>query len=580
MTTDFQRHVWKMGAPAGYGVMTTGLLLAKFATQSGYDIFDYTEYPSLIQGGQNTYEVIVGQNVLAPESAVDLLICLDQPTFHLHQHRLSDGALVLFDPTTVKIKPGKYSLVPINWNQLIVQLKADKVMINMVALGASIGLWGGNLGVLRKLIRRQFGKKHADIATKNIKCAQAGFNLIKQEFGYLVKNYLAKKDKVTKKAVISGNDAFALGAVTGNCQLYAAYPMSPSSSVLSTLAKWQRESGMVVRHAEDEIGVVNEALGASFAGARVAVGTSGGGFALMSESLSFAGVAELPLVIFVAQRPGPATGMPTWTEQGELLFATFGGHGEFPRIVLAPGDVNEMIRMTTQAFNWSAKYQLPVIVLSDKYLSESHQSLAMTELNKMMRAKLTYLKSARLTKNHLYKRYKLTADGVSPWLKPGTPGWMYQANSYEHATDGHTSEETSDRVAQVDKRARKMASFLAQDAVLPTLYGPKVAPTVLVGWGSTKGALLTAQTVLSGLGQSVAVMHFTQLCPWPVDKLSQLFNSDKKYLLIENNSTGQLGQLLKMKTGIDIQTQLLKYDGRPISTDEIVEFVKRENKHE
>lgn len=577
MKSDPSSHVWKMGAPAGYGVMTTGLLLAKVATHSGYDIFDYAEYPSLIQGGQNTYEVVVGHNVVTTEKNVDLLICLDQATFKLHQHRLSHGALVLYDPTTVKIKPGRYSLIPVNWNQIIVKLKADKVMINMVALGASIGLWGGNLAGLKKIIKLQFGHKHADVAAKNIKCAQAGFNVVTDQYTHLIKNYLVKQKKVIAQAVITGNDAFALGAVAGDCRFYAAYPMSPSSSVLSTLAKWQKETGMIVRHAEDEIGVVNEALGASFTGVRASVGTSGGGFALMSESLSFAGIAELPLVIFLAQRPGPATGMPTWTEQGDLLFTVFGGHGEFPRIILAPGDVSEMIQLTTRAFNLAAQYQLPVIVLSDKYLSECHQSLPLSTLNRLMRPRLNYLKSARLTKNHLYKRYKLTRDGISPWLQPGTARFMYQTNSYEHSTDGHTSEAASDRLAQVDKRQRKIATFLAQDAVLPTIYGDKSSQTVLVGWGSVKGALQTAQSILAQKGHNVGIMHFTQLYPLPTTKLARLFDPAKKYILVENNATGQLGQILRMTVGVDIKSQFLKYDGRPICTDEVVQKVMSEH---
>ncbi len=568
-------HVFKIGAPAGYGVMTTGLLFAKMATRSGYDIFDYTEYPSLIQGGHNTYEIDVGSQVTATQKGLDLLVCLDQATFDFHRSRLIPGAIVLYDPKVVKPKTGTYSHVAVPWNEIVTNMKADKVMINTVALGAAVTLWHGNPTLLKKIIKQQFGKKMSEVAQKNIDCAMAGYEYITSHYPHLIKEYLKLHKKPIKQAVITGNDAFALGAVAGNCQLYAAYPMSPSSSVLASLAKWQRETGMVVRHAEDEIGVINEALGAAFTGARAAVGTSGGGFALMSESLSFAGVAELPLVMFVAQRPGPATGMPTWTEQGDLLFATYGGHGEFPRIVLTPGDVTEMVELTAQAFNLAAKYQLPVIVLSDKYLSECHQSVSQKLINKLMKPRLIGLKAARLSKNKLYKRYKITGDGVSPWLAPGAAGYSYQANSYEHSQDSHTSESAQDRIEQVHKRAQKIACYLKDDFKAPTVYGALgPADLVLVGWGSTKGALLTAQKQLETQGQKVAVIHFHHIYPLKANTLTSLFNDKKPHFLIENNSTGLLGQLLRAQTGLEIPHKLLKYNGRPIFAQEVVEFVK------
>ena len=573
---EHKRIVWKIGAPAGFGVLTTGLTVSKLATRSGMQIFDYLEYPSLIRGGHNTYEVVISpEPVNATVRHLDYLVCLNKETFELHQERLSKDSVIVFDPGQFTPEGTLAQHVAVPFTQLIAELQAETVMLNMIAIGASLALMGGKLELIDHLIAQEFARKEPIIVTQNTACAHAGFNYVKERYPELCSSFLASAPASEPLAVIMGNDAFSLGAVAADCRLYAAYPMSPSSGVLSNLAAWQNTSQMVVRHAEDEIGVVNEVLGASFAGVRAATGTSGGGFALMAETLSYAGVAELPLVVFVAQRPGPATGMPTWTEQGDLLFAAFAGHGEFPKIVLAPGDCHEMIELTKKAFDLAEIYQTPVVVLSDKYLSESHQSFSVSELSRLLEQPLRHGKTVT-TAAAPYLRYAVTPDGISPRLVPGMPGAFYQANSYEHLPDSHTSESAEVRIAQVDKRAQKIKTYFESDFALPKFFGePTSADCIIVGWGSTKGIALEAQKLLAQSGTNASYLHFTHVYPLDSDQLRPLLSLQKPYILLENNSEAQLGKLLRMSTGFVADSQFTKYDGRPFYPEEVTAFIMK-----
>jgi len=355
--------------------------------------------------------------------------------------------------------------------------------------------------------------------------------------------------------------------------------MTPSSSVLATLASWEEKTGMVVRHSEDEIAVINTALGASFAGVRSAVGTSGGGFALMVESVSLAGITELPLVIFMAQRAGPATGMPTWTEQADLLFTVFSGHGEFPKIVLAPGDQEEMLELTGKAYNLADIYQTPVFVLSDMYLSESHASIPKKRLEAFISTyRVNRGKTVEKPSGLPHLRYKDSPDGISERLIPGYPGVFYQANSYEHSADGHTSEKGEDRVEQVQKRNRKTETYLANHFSAPKVYGDfDTADVVFVSWGSLKGVVNRAQILLAQSGKKSAHIHFTHVFPLDKEKVRKLFEAKKRYILVEQNSQAQFGQLLTMSTGVAIHEKILKFNGRPLLPEEITSYVEKIN---
>ena len=575
--TDF---TWLIGGEAGFGIMTTGVVFSKIATRSGFHIFDYVEYPSLIRGGHNAYEVHVSDSPVSHLSpTIDILVCLNKETYEKHRSRLTPSSMVIFDKDEFEIKEDiKKIIVP--FKKTLSDLKGQPVMKNTIALGASIAILGGDIDQLINIISEQFAKKGEEVINFNKQFVQAGFETVKKNYSENILNKLVKRPG-GEKLVLTGNDAFSLGSVIADARFYVAYPMTPSSTVLTDLAAWQEKIGMVVRHAEDEISVINTAIGSSFAGVRSAVGSSGGGFALMVESLSFAGITEIPIVVFIAQRPGPATGMPTWTEQGDLLFSVFSGHGEFPKIVLAPGDNEEMIELTAKAYNLADKYQMPVIVISDMYLSESHKSVEKSFVDSFVskyqinRGKLIGQDQVSNIKDGKYLRYKLSEDGISERLIPGTPGHFYQANSYEHVEDGHTTEEAQPRIDQVHKREKKWATYLKNDFVLPTVYGDlEGSETVFVSWGSTKGIVMQAQKLLLDKKVNSAFIHFNHIYPLDIDKTKELFNKqNKKYILVENNSWGQFGKLLKMETGFEFKEKLLRYDGRPIVAEDIVNKV-------
>ncbi|OGK27636.1 hypothetical protein A3C28_04810 [Candidatus Roizmanbacteria bacterium RIFCSPHIGHO2_02_FULL_39_9] len=378
------KYTWKIGGEAGFGILTSGLLFSKIANRHGYYTFDYLEYPSLIRGGHNALEVVVSdEDVKALKKDIDFLVCLNEDTYKFHKHRLTSQSYVLYDPDEFTIPEGNIIKIAVPFKKILSDLKGQLVMKNTIAMGASLSILGSDLVMLNDILEKLFAKKGQEVVGFNKQFALLGYDHVKNNFSQQIRPHLEHRDS-EEKVVMTGNDVFALGAIIGDCRVYSAYPMTPSSTVLTTLAAWQERTGMVVRHAEDEISVINTALGASFAGVRAAVGTSGGGFALMVESVSFAGIAEIPIVIFLAQRAGPATGMPTWTEQGDLLFAVHAGHGEFPKMVFAPGDIEEMLELTTKAFNISEIYQTPVIILSDMFLSESHKSVLRTYIDQLV----------------------------------------------------------------------------------------------------------------------------------------------------------------------------------------------------
>ncbi len=571
------KFLWKIGGEAGFGVMTTGLLFSTLAARSGYNVYDYTEYPSLIRGGNNTTDVLISDGpATAYQHDVDMLVCLNKETYDLHKHRLHTQSIVVYDSEQYQLDRECIG-VGIPFKQLKREFKVEQIMINTIAMGASLALLDADFELFNQMLVEQFGRKGEQVVEFNKKLALTGYEHVKQNYASAIKPILTRKADAQAQLVMTGNDAFALGCVMADCRMYVAYPMTPSSTVLSTLAGWEKKTGMIVRHAEDEIAVVITALGATHAGVRAAVGTSGGGFALMVEAISFAGIAELPLVLFLSQRPGPATGMPTWTEQGDLLFAVNSGHGEFPKIVLAPGDVYEMVDLTLKAFDYADIYQTPVIVMSDKLLSESHQSHIKAEImNLATNHPENRGKTVFETMQEPYLRYRNEEDGISERLIPGAKGHFYQANSYEHAENSHTSESAEDRKMQVDKRARKEKTYLATHFQPPAVYGDiNQAEAVFVSWGGNKGVITEAQRLLEQEGIKTAYIHFTYIHPMDPDTVTPVFTQGKRYILIENNAKAQFGMLLRMDTGIQIEEKLLRYDGRPHMAEDIANYLKQ-----
>jgi 2-oxoglutarate/2-oxoacid ferredoxin oxidoreductase subunit alpha len=593
---------WKISGEAGFGITTIGLAFSKLVARHSLNLTSFAEYPSLIRGGFTTFESTFSDNeVNATKKNIDILICLNQQGFDQGKKRLSNSSVLIYDDSIVIIDEHFAGLrIPVPFKSIRAKHKAVQVMVNTVALGISVAILGWEIGSFHDLIAKEFEKKGEEVVRFNQTLADEGYSFalnflknpqIKPHVSELInknlpairsKKYLGNCDT---PLVLTGNDAFALGSMVAGIGSYCAYPMSPSSTVLSTLALWAKSNKLVVRHTEDEIAAINEALGFSFVGVRSAVGTSGGGFALMVEGLSYAGIAELPVVVYLVQRPGPATGLPSWTGQGDLLFAAHGGHGEFMKVILAPGDLEESIELSSQSYNIADVFQTPVIVISDKHLGESFGTISQKYLNKH----ITTYKSDRgkITREAGgdYKRYEVTEDGVSPYLIPDAQtGLFWQANSYEHSEDSHTTEESQVTIAQVEKRARKIGTYLKSSYYRqPKVFGDlQTSMITFVSYGSNKGAILDAIVKLEKVDISCSYIHFTHIYPIDSSHIKKLFMSAQKLIFIENGSVGQLAKILTQEGCCpNITAQFLKYDGRQVFADEIVEFIdklKKQNK--
>lgn len=571
MSKDFpdRPFTFKIGGEAGYGIMSTGLLFSKFAARAGLNIFDYIEYPSIVRGGHNVMQVTVGKGIVrSPLKTTDLLVALNQETIDLHKDELTDGAGVVYDEekkidlSSIKQDIEKFA---IPFNRMAVEVGGMELMRNTVVFGSVVALLGGDLEEAKGIVAEQFIGKSEVIIDKNKACVEAGFKYALERYQEHVLEIVEDQDKREPKIVVTANESVALGAIAAGMQFASIYPMTPTSNILHTLAPLQEKFNFVYKQPEDEIAAINQAIGASFAGVRSMVATSGGGFCLMTEGFGLAGMTETPLVIIEGMRGGPATGLPTWTAQGDLRFVLHAHQGDFPRIVLAPGDAEEAFHLTMQAFNLAEKYQTPVVVLLDKHICESHQSFAPFDYKdfKIDRGKFV----AKIDKE--YKRYALSSDGISPRSIPGL-GDHVLANSDEHSEAGFSNEDAANRKQQMAKRMKKLETCAKEEMPVPTLYGPKDADTTIVSWGSNKGAILDALNDLSNTNY----LHLNWINPFPADIVKKILSKANYLINLECNFSGQMAGLIKEKTGIVIDENFLKYDGRPYYPEEIVKKIK------
>lgn len=568
---------WKIGGEAGFGIMSAGTMLSRIFSRQGYHVFATNEYPSLIRGGHNVITVKVSMQPFSSMTReLDILIALNKETVELHKSELSSGSILIYDSLMGEVEVGSgIRKISIPFTQLIKDMHADLVMRNTVAIGASMAVVGADFSHLEQALRDQFGRKGEEVVTHNIEVAKAGYEKVQTAGVDLVADKLSPAiTKSEKQLVLNGSEAVGVGAVRAGMKFAAIYPMTPINALITFLSDHAQELELVYKQPEDEIAGMNMALGASLMGVRSMVATSGGGFALMVEALSLSGMMELPVVIDLGMRAGPATGMPTWSEQGELQFAIHAGHGEFARIVLAPGDAEEIYDLTVKAFNLADKYQIPVFVLTDKYLNESLWCVGETKMNVPVaidRGKL--LIDLKLPEDGSYKRYDLTAkDGVSARSVPGVKGGFFISNGYEHDEYGYVSEDPHIRAAMVEKRAKKTAAIY-KSSEGPTVYGPSTADLTFVTWGSNKGIVLEAMKLLLAKGVSANCLQYHWVYPFPVEASLPLLSLAKRLVMVEQNSTGQFAQLIREQTGIEIKEKLLKYDGRPWFPEEIVDKV-------
>ncbi len=554
----------KIGGQAGQGVKSAGLVFSKIAVRSGYNIFNYVEYPSLIKGGHNVIQTIFSEDVVnSPVQSVNFLIALDLATIKIHQPELVNQAGIVYEEEAnydLGDLSTKTRLFPIPLKKIAKESGAPEIASNYVAMGATVSLLGAEFALLKDLIAEDLAGKDISLIEANQKAAETGFNYAEEKFAFGFEHILQKRDVVSPKMVINGNEAIAFAAISAGLQFASIYPMSPVSNVMHVLAANQRKYGYIFKQAEDEISAINMSIGASFAGARSMTSTSGGGFCLMTEGYGLAGMTETPLVIIEGMRAGPATGMPTWSEQGDLRFILHSHQGEFPRIVLAAGDPKEAFYLTQEAFNLADKYQTPVVVITDKNICDSEQSYEDFDYSnyRIDRGQTTTVIDSE------YKRYQITQSGVSPRSFPGF-GNHFIGNSDEHTEFGYDTETISDRNAQMEKRLKKLDLCAKEDMAAPEIFGPADADITLVSWGSTKGGVLEALK----RHPNVNYVHVKWLSPFPVGPLKEILERAKYLIAVEASSTSQLAGLIREKTGVDILDKLLKNDGRPFFPEEI-----------
>lgn len=552
----------KIGGRAGTGVKITGLVLTKTLSRNGLATFAYQEYPSLIRGGHNTFQVHASINpVYSQIRKVDVLIAFDTQTIELHQKELTKNSLIIYDPTIIKTitkNKGKYLPLPLRK----ISLEEGNVLVaNSVALGSIMALINITTNELKQVLAEIFKKKGKQVIKANQAGAQKGYDFTRNNFADKIIE-LGKKQKKIKRMVITGNEAVSLGAIAAGLKFYNAYPMTPATSILHYLAAQSEKYGIIVKQPEDEIGAINQTIGASFAGVRAMTATSGGGFSLMTEGLGLAGISETPIVIVESMRAGPASGMPTWSGQGDLKFIINASQDEFPRVVLAPGDAQECFDLTKKAFYFAEKYQLPVIILLDKNISESfYSSLPFKTIHLNRRYSFTKPQKKFL-------RYKINKDGISLRCFLGEKNGHHIANSYEHSEDGLFTEEGDQRNEMMNKRKRKLAN-LKREIIPPKLYGPKKAKISLISWGSNKGPILEAlKTLNETQKQTVNFLHLNFLWPFPNETVTKFIKYAHQVICLEGNSTGQLANLISEQTSLKVKS-FLKYNGRPFYPEEI-----------
>ncbi|MGH7835512.1 MAG: 2-oxoacid:acceptor oxidoreductase subunit alpha [Candidatus Binatia bacterium] len=569
-----------IGGAAGQGIATPGDILARIFVRRGLHLNAYNAYQSIIRGGHIFLTLRTSDApVLTFGDRIDALIPLNQDTMNRHLRLMQAGSLVLYNSD--KIKPGEVAgevqLCPFSVKELAPKIKGDLVQ-NTIALAAVLRLIGVEFKILEDILILQFKRKGEAVIAENVGVARAGYEYAAARFKPLP---LSLPDTGKKLGFFEGNQALAMGGAAAGVRFYCAYPMSPSSGVLHWMARHGRQLGIMVRQVEDEIGVINMAIGAAHAGCRAMCATSGGGFALMSEALGSAAMMEIPVVCINVQRAGPATGVPTKTEQGDLWQVMGAGQGDYPRLIVAPTNITDCFKTVPQLFNLADRFQCPGIIISDLLLSEGRSSVDPAELNfdvSIERGEVIGLNGATSPANGGYKRYQITDSGISPRALPGTPGYEHVVATDEHDEDGVliSDEFTNPRKRQAmhEKRMRKMEMVLPL-LEAPKVFGPEEAQVTLVGWGSTEGVIREAiQKLASEQGTVANNLQIKWIVPLQASAIVAILAKSGKVIIVENNYSGQFARYLRSETGIVAAGHIRKYDGEPFMPHHIVDGVR------
>lgn len=541
---------------AGQGIQAVEELLSNVVKDSDLYVFATKEYMSRVRGGNNSTTLRIScKPVYANIDRIDLLLVLNENAIERHRWRMTPSTIVLGEEKFVKGEPNH---VVVEFSK-IAESFGNRIYANSVATGVLAGIMELDIDALKKNIEEYFSKKGNEVVNSNVSAALRGYE-IGRNLG--LKLELKKCEEVRKKNLLNGSMAVALGAVAAGCNFVSSYPMSPSTAVFTELARLARDHGILVEQAEDEIAAANMVIAAWYAGARGLVTTSGGGFALMCEAISLAGMIETPIVVHLGQRPGPATGLPTRTEQADLNLVLYAGHGEFARVIYAPGSIEEAYELTAKAFNVADKFQIPVFVLTDQYLLDSYYLV--DDLPKMD------IERYIVKTNANYRRYTVTEDGISPRGIPGYGEGLVRVDSDEHDEFGHITESALVRKTMVEKRLRKMNKII-QEALPPKFSGPEDYEVLVVSWGSTR--LIVEEALQSFSNHKIAHLHFSQVYPiHPSAK--EYFEKAKRIIFIEQNATGQFSNLVQQTFRIDTSERILKYDGHAYSVEQVAKAIR------
>jgi 2-oxoglutarate ferredoxin oxidoreductase subunit alpha len=553
-----------LSGEAGQGLQTLELLMLRVFKLSGYHVYSYSEFMSRIRGGNNSTQIrISGKRVESCLRRIDIFVPIRSGAMERFRERISRETVILGDPSFIdpRYPEGGYPIVEVPVAEMA-RKSGGEIYSNAILLGVFSGLLGVDTGLIDDVLRHSFAKAGEEAVNKNIDAARRGY----EKGTHLLKSgqvfpALGRSEEVKGELLLSGVDTVGMGGLAGGCNFVSSYPMSPSTNVLVFFARNAKTFDLVVEQAEDEISAVNMALGSWYAGGKAMVTTSGGGYALMVEALSLSGAIESPLVIHLGQRPGPSTGLPTRTEQADLEHALYSGHGEFPRLILAPGTLEQGFRLTRHAFHMADKYQIPVFILTDQHFLESNYTVSDLDLP------LAPGENFFIRTEASYKRYRLTDSGVSPRGIPGFGDGFVCVDSDEHDEAGVITEDSAVRTAMVQKRLRKLGS-MQRESIPPMLLGDEDCQYLVVGWGSTHNVVKEALDVLRHKG--LAFLHFSQVYPLHPETGRLIAKAEKK-IIIENNATSQFGRLIKLHTGIEFDAKILKYDGMPFMLEEVAE---------
>ena len=567
----------RIGGAAGDGVESSGAGFCKAIARGGLHVFGLPDYYSRIRGGHNFYSVRISEEPLySHEEPVHVLLALTAETIPRHRDKVVDGGAIIYD-TNLDVPAEDLAgdgirFVGLSMSDIAQEAAGTTLARNTVGLGVVSGLTGLDVSSLQSVVRQNFARKGQAVVDGNLAAVEAGHKEgQKQAAGFPFR--LRSVPDAPRRIVVNGTDAFSMGALAGGCRFVSGYPMTPGSLALHWMAARAERYGIVIKHTEDEIAAINMAIGAAHMGARALVPTSGGGFSLMVEGLGLAGITETPVVIYNAQRPGPATGLPTRQAQADLLFMLHASQGEFPRFLLAPGTHEQAFAAGWRAFNLAEQYQTPVLVLSDHYLAVAIRTLDTDALGfdavNIDRGAL--LSDADLDRmDGEYLRFNVTESGVSPRALPGHPKAVYVNTGNEHDERGAMTEEPAMRTAMVGKRARKMVG-MAREMSGPSRHGPPEADTTYVCWGSTAGPLREAVDELNASGRSRAnMLHFADIWPFPTEAVKEALSTASRVVAVEGNSTAQLASLIRTSTGRATDAQILRDDGRPLTPEYVL----------